>query len=82
MEVLKFSNLLQKKWISKLLGYNYTIFHRRGTDNTVADTLSRRHEENNVQVDQSEVFPQQRGHGCYEGGMIFYDANISISIVS
>lgn len=41
----KISNLLQQKWISKLLGYNYTIIYRKGTDNKVADALSRMYEE-------------------------------------
>lgn len=40
----KISNLLQQKWISKLMGYNYTILYRKGKENTVADALSRMHE--------------------------------------
>ena len=41
----KISNLLQQKWISKLLGYDYTIVYRKGQENTIADALSRRFEE-------------------------------------
>lgn len=51
----KISNLLQQKWISKLMGYNYTILYRKGKDNTVADALSRMHE-NSVALD----FPQEK----------------------
>lgn len=41
----KVSNLLQQRWISKLLGYNYTIVYRKGSENTVADALSRKFED-------------------------------------
>lgn len=41
----KMANLLQQKWISKLMGYTYTILYRKGKDNTVPDALSRVHEE-------------------------------------
>ena len=41
----KISNLLQQKWISKLLGYDYTIVYRKGKDNTVADALSSKFED-------------------------------------
>lgn len=40
----KVSNLLQQKWINKLIGYNYTILYRKGKENNVADALSRMHE--------------------------------------
>ena len=43
------SNLLHQKWISKLLGYNYTIIYRKGAENTVADALSRMHEETKLE---------------------------------
>lgn len=32
----KVTNLLQQKWISILMGYNYTILYRKGKDNTIA----------------------------------------------
>lgn len=38
----KVNNLIQQKWLSKLLGYDYTILYRKGSENTVADALSRR----------------------------------------
>lgn len=37
----KVTNLLQQKWISKLMSYTYTILYRMGKDNIVADALSR-----------------------------------------
>lgn len=41
----KVSNLLQQKWLSKLMGFTYTILYRQGKDNTVADALSRMYED-------------------------------------
>ncbi|KAA3472231.1 Retrovirus-related Pol polyprotein from transposon 297 family [Gossypium australe] len=32
----------QQKWVAKMLGYDYSISYRKGTQNTVADALSRR----------------------------------------
>lgn len=60
----KVSNLLQQKWISKLLGYNYTIVYRKGSENVVADALSRRFEE--VDSGQGEgpvhLIPEDMNH--------------------
>ena len=36
----KLTTLLQHKWLSKLLGYDYTVVYKRGKDNLVADALS------------------------------------------
>lgn len=41
----KVSNLLQLKWISKLLVYNYTIVYMIGVENTVVDALNRVYED-------------------------------------
>lgn len=35
----------QEKYSSKLLGYDYDIVYQSGAENTVADALSRKHEE-------------------------------------
>jgi len=32
----------QEKWITKLLGYSFKVEYKRGVDNKVTDTLSRR----------------------------------------
>lgn len=41
----KVSNLLQQKWLNKLMGYHYTILYRKGNENIVADGLSRMYED-------------------------------------
>lgn len=40
----KLSTLLQQKWSTKLLGFDYSIKYRKGTENGVADALSRMYE--------------------------------------
>jgi hypothetical protein len=32
----------QQKWVTKLLGYSFTVEYKKGSDNRVADALSRR----------------------------------------
>jgi hypothetical protein len=32
----------QQKWITKLIGYDFTVEYKKGVDNRVADALSRR----------------------------------------
>jgi hypothetical protein len=39
------STLAQQKWLTKLLGYDYTISYKRGVKNRIADALSRQHED-------------------------------------
>lgn len=35
------TTLLQQRWLSKLLGFNYAIKDKKGLENRVADALSR-----------------------------------------
>ncbi|PRQ26049.1 putative nucleotidyltransferase, Ribonuclease H [Rosa chinensis] len=46
----------QHKWLSKLLGYNYTIEDKPGKANTVPDLLSRRHEVMAIQSVSAPIF--------------------------
>jgi hypothetical protein len=39
------SSLEQEKWVSKLFGYDYEIIYKKGKNNVVADTLSRKYED-------------------------------------
>ena len=60
----KISNLLQQKWISKLLGYDYTIVYKKGKDNTVADALSRKFEDSaNGSAGNHEDMAEFKGEG-------------------
>lgn len=40
----KITTLMQQKWLTKLLGFDYSIVYKKGKDNVVADPLSRLHE--------------------------------------
>lgn len=40
----KLTTLVQQKWVSKLLGFDYSIQYKKGKENLVADALSRRQE--------------------------------------
>lgn len=37
------TTLLQQKWLSKMLGFEYIISYKKGKDNVAADALSRIH---------------------------------------
>jgi hypothetical protein len=38
----KVGTLFQRKWISKLLGYDFVVEYKKGVENRVADALSRK----------------------------------------
>ena len=40
-----FSSLEQHKWVTKMLGYDYAIIHKKRKDNVVVDALSRKYED-------------------------------------
>lgn len=37
----RLTTFLQQKWLSKMLGYDYEITYKKGTENVVTDALSR-----------------------------------------
>lgn len=40
----KVGTIAQQKWVTKLMGYNFRIKYKKGKENKVADTLSRKYE--------------------------------------
>uniref|UniRef100_A0A2N9I1L0 Reverse transcriptase n=1 Tax=Fagus sylvatica TaxID=28930 RepID=A0A2N9I1L0_FAGSY len=42
MLALKITTIAQQRWLSKLMGYDFVIEYKRGSENLVADALSRR----------------------------------------
>ena len=47
----KIGTLAQQKWFAKLLGYNFVVEYKKGKDNLVADTLSRKVEFEDTNID-------------------------------
>jgi hypothetical protein len=49
--------LEQKKWVIKLFGYDYEIIYKKGKDNVVVDTLSRKYEDEGSLFSLSFIVP-------------------------
>lgn len=56
----KLTTLVQQKWISKMLVFDYTIQYKKGKENLVADVLSRKHEMEHNCVVVIEAIPSWR----------------------
>jgi hypothetical protein len=60
------SSLEQKKWVTKLFGYDYDIIYKKGKENVVVDALSRKYEDEGsffylsfIVPDWLQVVPQE-----------------------
>jgi hypothetical protein len=51
----KIGSLIQQRWVSKLLGYDFVVVYKKGQDNEVVDALSRRNEEDEPIVTLSVI---------------------------
>lgn len=51
----KITTIVQQKWLTKLLGYDYSIEYKKGKENVVADPLSRQFEEATTQPEASAI---------------------------
>jgi hypothetical protein len=47
----------QKKWVTKLFGYDYEIIYKKGKDNVVADALSQKYEDEGSIFSLSFIVP-------------------------
>jgi hypothetical protein len=53
----RISSQEQKKWVTKLFGYNYEIIYKKGKDNVVADALSQKYEDEGSLFSLSFIVP-------------------------
>jgi hypothetical protein len=51
------SSPTQKKWVTKLFGYDYEIIYKKVKENVVADALSRKYEEDQSLFSLSFIVP-------------------------
>jgi hypothetical protein len=53
----RISSPQQKKWVTKLFGYDYEIIYKKGKDNVVVDALSRKYEDEGSLFSLSFIVP-------------------------
>lgn len=62
----KITTVAQKRWLTKLMGYDFNIEYKPGRENTVADALSRQEENGEVLAILQPVSTQLVG--AHQGG--------------
>jgi hypothetical protein len=60
------SSTEQQKWVTKLFGYDYEIIYKKGKENVVVDSLSRKYEDEGSPFSLSFIVPDWLQAVCQE----------------
>lgn len=69
----------QQKWVAKMLGYDYSIMYRKGTQNAVADALSRKPSETKHQLLQCESTMESDWSTIWDKIVGLYESDLKLA---